>query len=578
MRYLKTGKARVALPCVAILLAATSLASYAGAESGQKTLSESCSALGTGGVHGIVSAVAVAEGPIAKTGAPSFFPPDLRLPAHCEVYGILGARKGADGQNYAVRYHLRLPEAWNGKFVFQGGGGLNGQVGDGLGVTAYGQAPALTQGYAVVTQDSGHDSVINNVPARGGEAAFGADPLARAQYGGVSLKMVTDAAKGVIRRFYGHLPKFSYFVGCSKGGQEGMAVAQRYPDAFDGVVAQAPGFSLPRAALAEVWDVQTFAGLIPKDASGRVPFQGLANTFSSGDFALVRQTILKACDADDGLADGIVGRFNQCTSAKVLPALKQVTCRGGKQDGCISSAQVSALGRSMAGPRDSRGKALYASWAWDGGIGSGAWRAWKLGNDSMPALNVVLAGPALANVFSVPQFQIGADPQAILDWQLAFNFDHDAKAIYATNAQYPQSPWQDVSARSPDLTGFRAHGGKMIVPHGVSDPVFSINDTLAWYREVQALQGKRGRASDFVRVFPVPGMAHCAGGPATDGFDAFTALTQWVEKGQAPDRIVARSGPGSPWPGRTRPLCAYPKVAVYSGRGSTENAENFVCR
>ncbi len=116
----------------------------------------------------------------------------------------------------------------------------------------------------------------------------------------------------------------------------------------------------------------------------------------------------------------------------------------------------------------------------------------------------------------------------------------------------------------------------MIVPHGVSDPVFSINDTLAWYREVDVAQ--RGKARDFLRIFPVPGMAHCAGGPATDGFDAFEPLRKWVESGTAPERILARAGPRTPWPGRSRPLCAYPAIARYSGHGSIERASSFQCR
>jgi hypothetical protein len=134
----------------------------------------------------------------------------------------------------------------------------------------------------------------------------------------------------------------------------------------------------------------------------------------------------------------------------------------------------------------------------------------------------------------------------------------------------------DIAARSPDLDGFQSHGGKLIVPHGVSDPVFSIQDTLAWWREVNARD--HGQANRFLRIFPVPGMGHCEGGPATDRFDAFQALRDWVENGVAPDRILATAGKGSPWPGRTRPLCAYPLMARYAGQNSIEAAESFACR
>jgi feruloyl esterase len=168
------------------------------------------------------------------------------------------------------------------------------------------------------------------------------------------------------------------------------------------------------------------------------------------------------------------------------------------------------------------------------------------------------------------------DPEAQLAFVRAFDFSRDAKRIYATDAQFLRSAWDDISARSSDLSRFRKHGGKLLVPHGVSDPVFSINDTLAWYREVD--QRTEGAAASFVRVFPVPGMGHCGGGPATDQYDAFGALMKWVEQGKAPDQIIAQAGPATPWPGRQRPLCPYPKVARYKGSGSVELAESFVCR
>jgi feruloyl esterase len=171
---------------------------------------------------------------------------------------------------------------------------------------------------------------------------------------------------------------------------------------------------------------------------------------------------------------------------------------------------------------------------------------------------------------------LAANPQSALDFALRFDFDSDARRIYATGGNFKRSAWEDISARSPQLAQFRARGGRMIVPHGVSDPVFSLNDTLAWYREADELN--RGAAAEFVRVFPVPGMAHCAGGPATDQFDAFEALVNWVERGVAPARIVAKAGPQSPWPGRTRPLCPYPQEARYIGQGSIEDAQSFRCQ
>jgi len=490
----------------------------------------------------IVSSTLKAPGPLpppASPITPPSAPPNTVLPSHCEINALMHERLGADGQNYAIRFHLRLPVRWNGRFVFQGGGGLDGDLGDAIGPLGPGIAPALTRGFAVVSQDAGHDNASNSNPARNGLAAFAFDARARADMGYASLQPVADAAKAVIAQFYGRAPEFSYFVGCSKGGQEGLAFAERYPDEFNGIVAGSPGLSLPRAAVAEAWDTQTFAALVKAPGKAQVPFARLAGAFSDSDLQLVREAVLAACDADDGLKDGIVGDFTSCTSKKVLPALAARTCHADKRPDCLSSKQVEALKRSNAGPRDVDGKALYSDWPWDAGVAGFVWRIWKIGSADgrVPALNVFLGGPALSAMFTTPPTALSADPQSMLDYLLGFDFTRDAARIYATDAVFTHSAWDLVSARSADLTAFSAHGGKLIVSQGVSDPVFSILDTLAWYREVQQRAG--GKAEDFSRVFPVPGMNHCLGGPATDNFDALQALVNWVELRQAPDRILA---------------------------------------
>jgi hypothetical protein len=504
--------------------------------------------------------------------------PPMTLPAHCELTGVMQERVGVDGQHYAIRFHLRLPAHWNGRFFFEGGGGTEGELGGAIGQVAPGAVPAIAQGYAVVSQDAGHDNATNSVPNRGGPVAFGFDPEARANYGGASLKSVAEAAKAIIRVYYGRPPERSYFVGCSKGGQEGMAFAERFPEEFDGIVAGAPGFSLPRAAIAEAWDTQAFASLVRPAATESFDPKLLPTSFSDAQFGIARDAVLAACDADDGLRDGITAAFESCTWPRVAKELRRKICSARNNAPCLSNAQIDVLGRVYAGPKDSAGKALYSSWPLDAGMGSEGWRIWKIGpaGGEFPGINVATGAPALAAIFTTPATAFDANLKAALDYALRFDFDHDAPKIYATQAPFQRSAWTDIAARSPHLEGFRARGGKMIVPQGASDPVFSLNDTLAWYREVDKLNG--GAAADFVRVFPVPGMAHCGGGPATDQYDALTALVNWVEKGSAPDRIVAKAGPRSPWPGRTRPLCPYPGVARYVGSGSIEDAANFVCR
>lgn len=187
-----------------------------------------------------------------------------------------------------------------------------------------------------------------------------------------------------------------------------------------------------------------------------------------------------------------------------------------------------------------------------------------------------LAAPPRQPFLACPPVAVAATPQAAAAYALAFDVAEGEAIINATSDTFTTSAWQDISARSANLDGFMARGGKLIVPHGVSDPVFSINDTLAWLQEVTARYGQQTNST--VRVFPVPGMAHCFGGPSTNQYDAFTAITQWVEQNQTPDEIIATAGPDTPWPERSRPLCPHPQMAVYNGNGSIEDASNFNCK
>jgi Tannase and feruloyl esterase len=490
------------------------------------------------------------------------------IPAHCEISGTYGEHAGAIGGPYYTSFHMRLPQDWNGRYFFQGGGGSNGVVGDATGFNGAGNKSAIERGYAVISQDSGHDNAANKVADHGGDLVFGHDPQARADYGHASLKRSYDVGRYLLRQAYGREPTTKIFWGCSKGGQEGMAFAQRYPDSFDGIVAAAPGFALPRAAIAEAWDVQQFASIL-RSSGTVITLDNLKSAFSLDQYKLVADTVRATCDGDDGAIDGMINAVGQCTSARVVPALRKKTCSAANADVCLNTAQIDALANIMAGPRDSKGKQLYAPWAWDSGIAEPGWRVWKTGLEKgPPALNVLLGGGSLASVFTTPPTALSTDPAVLLPWQLAFNFDKDAPKIYATNATYKTSAWSDIGMRDTNLSAFRAHGGKMIVPHGISDPVFSVLDTINWWQEVD--KRNTGRASQFVRVFPVPGMNHCGGGAATDRFDSLTALENWVLEAKAPDAILATAGSETPWPGRERPLCPYPMIAQPSGA-------SFIC-
>jgi feruloyl esterase len=314
----------------------------------------------------------------------------MAMPAHCLIEGYFAETEGKIGGPYRIGFRMRMPIGWNGKFLFQGGGGSNGVVGDALGFAGVGSTPALMRGYAVIAQDSGHDNARNTRASHGGELVFGHDPVARANYGHASLKQTYDLAQYLIIAHYARKSETNMFWGCSKGGQEGMAFAQRYPDAFDGIVASAPGFSLPKAALTQAWDTQQFAGILR--ANGETPsIASLKKSFSPAQFGLAREASLTACDALDGTKDGMVNAIGQCTTARVLPELKARQCQAGQSADCLSSAQIDALTAVMSGPKNSKGEALYADWPWDGGIGTPGWNVWKIGAENgPPALNVVL--------------------------------------------------------------------------------------------------------------------------------------------------------------------------------------------
>jgi Tannase and feruloyl esterase len=483
------------------------------------------------------------------------------LPAHCRIQGEIDRRIGKGGVEYGIGFELRLPAEWSGRFYFQGGYGTDGGVAPAFGAVLGGSALGL--GFAVVSTDAGH---------RGGGPEFGLDPEARRDYGYDAIEQVTRLSRDLFARVYAREPEHSYFVGCSNGGRQGFVAMQRFPELFDGIIAGSPGFNLPRAALGEAWNTQAVAAIAKTtDATGK-PY--LPATFSDDDLALLAAAILRACDAADGLADGIIDDLPAC---RFDP--EALRCLRAKDASCLDAGQVGALAKIFGGARDSRGEALYSDFPWDAGVGDpspiGSLRGWTLGSPRIPfnsALNTTLGAGALAFIFVTPPVPTEDPLQFVLD----FDFDRDAPKILATAGDYEESAVEFMTATSTDLSAFRRHGGKLIVYHGASDGVFSVNDTIRWYEGVREASGRR--AADFARLFVVPGMGHCAGGPATDSFDAFTAIVDWVERGVPPDELVATAAAASPFPGRTRPLCPYPLQSRYRGQGSIESASSFVCR
>jgi len=502
---------------------------------------------------------------------------DKGQPAHCLVRGALNERTGSDGKRYAIGFEMRLPRGWNQRFLHQTNGGNDGVVRPALGELGIWPVGALARGFAVLSSNAGHDGDDPaNLPAglaRG--QVFGLDAQARRDYGHAATDALWPVAQALMRVHYGSAPRHNYLAGCSNGGRHAMVAASRQPERYDGILAGAPGFNLPRAAVQHAWDVQAWLRV---DADIR-------RAFSPADMKLLADKVVARCDGLDMLVDGIVGDLRRCQSAFRLAELQ---CSGAKAADCLSAAQVQALQTAFAGPHNSRGEPLYSDWSFDGGLGAAGWRTWKLESsvapwDRLPII-ATLGAASLAYVFSTPPAQPAGTPEALLDYLARYDFDRDAPAIHATSPDFPESPMALMAppdADDPTLAGFARRGGKLLVYHGSSDPVFSVNDTLRW---AERLQHKLGAvpAAAVARVFAVPHMGHCQGGPATDQFDALGALVDWVEQGRAPARIDARVHPANKelparWsPQRGRPLCPHPQVMRYAG-GDVESAASFRC-
>jgi feruloyl esterase len=471
------------------------------------------------------------------------------LPEHCIVQGKINERTDVDmnGKPFAIGIELRLPAAWSGRFFFQGGGGNDGSYTNAIGDSRYGGPPALSRGFATTRTDGGHI---------GGSAYnFGFDPQARVDHAYNAFGKTAAIAKAIINLYYGKMPDKSYFVGSSGGGRQGMMFTQRYPEYFDGVLASAPAMSVAtKASISLCWEAQAYNAIGPLYSDGK---HILSQAFSNDDLTLVANAVLQECDALDGVVDGMINNRKKCTFDPSV-----LECAGAKDATCLSPEQVSALKMGFGGPYNSAGEALYFSWPWDAGISASGWRSWKLGTSATSTPNAAfftLMQDAIRHEFFTPW-----DPTfSILD----FNFDTDPARMEAFGEIY--DTWKDV-----ELSAYKAHGGKLVIVHGVSDPIFNANESVDYYKRLMKANHGPVKAGSFARLFLVPGMNHSGGGPATDRFDTVGVLINWVENGNAPEKIIAQ---GNTFPGRTRPLCPYPTYARYTGKGSIEDADSFVC-
>ncbi|KEJ95942.1 feruloyl esterase [Pseudosulfitobacter pseudonitzschiae] len=494
--------------------------------------------------------------------------------AQCRIRAVTAERTGTDGRDYALQFELALPDVWNGDYVHQFNGGNDGEVKPatgGLGAGTGDETP-LARGFAVVSSDAGHDGKAVTDAGLAGGARFGFDLEARQMYGYKAVAVLDPLARQIVEAYYDNEIGHSYGIGCSNGGRHAMVAASRMPQSFDGLLIGAPGFNLPKAALQHAVDVQALTAVTGD----------LATAFSPADLQTVADGILQACDALDGIEDGLVMDTANCQASFDSAALQ---CAEGQNSACLSPEQVTALNTIHAGTADG-GAPFYSDFPWDPGIAGGGWRFWKLESPIPPwekkPIIAVMGAASLAQIFTTPPTEVAGDPAALEQFLKDFDLTARADEIYDTSDAFPESAMEVMTppgSDNPELAEFRDAGGKMILFHGVSDPVFSVNDTADWYGKLDTNNG--GNAGEFAKFYPVPGMTHCSGGPAVEGFDMFAELVAWVENGTEPQAVTATARASNPDLPETmadisRPLCPAPQVARYTG-SDPASADSFTC-
>lgn len=497
----------------------------------------------------ILSAQTVADGAFSPpptrapwlVGDPSFY---KTLAAFCRVQ--VEATPSADS---SIKIEVWMPAngenggAWNGKLQAQANGGFAGEIDfHRLGI-------AVQQGYATAGTDTGHS-------ARGTDASWAlGHPEKVTDFGYRGIHEMTRVAKAVIKAFYGKDLQHSYFGGCSNGGRQALMEAQRFPEDYDGILAGAP---------ANFWTHLLTKALADAQATTLDP----ASYIPSSKLPAIARAVNAACDAQDGVADGIVNDPRKC---HFDPAV--MLCKEDDSEGCLTPAQVTTLKKLYAGPHDAQGHEIFPGYLPGAEEGPGGWGTWITGAAPGKSLLFAFSGGYFSNMVYEKE-----------DWNYK-----DVSVEQAEKAA-DEKTTQILNATDPNLTAFKARGGKLILYHGWNDPAISALNTINYYNDV--INRMRGQeTAGFVRLYMVPGMQHCFEGPGPDSFgqggpspkdaehNVQLALEQWVEKGIAPKKIVATKYEGDPATGvkMTRPLCPYPQIAKYKGKGDTNDASNFAC-
>jgi len=463
--------------------------------------------------HGTITHV---EAVAAGAFKPSERPNDYRsLPAFCRVAMTLAPSADSD-----IKVELWIPTSWNGKFQAVGNGAFNGSI------SYPAMANALARGYATSSTDTGHTG-------GGANWALG-HPEKVVDFGWRAVHEMTLASKKVIAGHTGRVPTFSYWNGCSAGGRQAMKQAQRFPDDFNGIIAGAPGLDWTGRAAQAVRVAKT----LEHNTAGRL---------SAKDTQLLHRAVVDACDASDGLKDGLLSDPERCRFDPVV-----LQCSGSSQSECLTTAQVETarLIYSRGVNRSTKREV--------GGLLPGSELGWT-----------DLGWTASARATGLDQFRflVFGDPA----WDIQkFDFDRDL-------ARAEEVDRDTLNALDPNLKPFLDRGGKLIQFHGWADPQISPANSTQYYTRVADALGGAATVHGSYRLFMAPGMGHCGGGEGPNTFDMVAALEQWVERGQAPDQIVASHSTNGAVD-RTRPLCPYPQLATYKGSGSIDDAANFTCR
>jgi len=498
----------------------------------------SCQALASLTLPGasIASAVSVPAGNFTPPGGK----PIANLPAFCRVTGVISPTPDSN-----IRFEVWMPSAdWNGKFEGAGNGGFAGVI------NYSDMAAAISRGYATASTDTGHQ-------AGGTDAAWAlGHPEKIADFGYRAIHETADKAKAVIGAFYGQGPHHSYFASCSNGGRQALMEAQRFPADYDGIIAGAPANFWTHLLTAAVFDTQATLA----DPASYIPARKLP---------AIQAAVLSACDALDGVKDGVIENPAQCHFEP-----DTLLCRGPESDSCLTAAQVEALTKIYTGPRRSKGEQVFPGYSPGGEAEPGGWGAWITGAAPQQSLMYAFGTQFFKNM-------VFADPA----WDFrTFQVDRDTQAA-------DDKMGRMLNATDSDLKRFKERGGKLILYHGWSDAAIPAQSTIDYFQSVVSKMGATDSAS-FVRLFMVPGMQHCGGGSGPNSFgpgaaqgdpqhDMGRALERWVEDGVAPEQVIAtkyKSGSNPPnGVARTRPLCPYPQIARWKGSGSTDDAANFVC-